>query len=154
MELIEIKSTEDPPSLIELCMPIMRSCADALSQLDITVEFHIDEVNHQLDCIRYDAGERSRCGMPKAYDTIFLSNIPWASCVITLHIQLTGAETTPAVTSPPLFMPFHCSSRRDSRGPMFLSTLCVSLKVSHALSLNISVYLVLIPQRTSSGSSA
>ncbi|KAF8243737.1 hypothetical protein K440DRAFT_605850 [Wilcoxina mikolae CBS 423.85] len=76
IELMQFKQSDSPPSLIELCMPIMRSCADVLSLLNITVEFRIDEVNHQLDCIRYDMGERSRSGMPMSYDTIFLSNIP------------------------------------------------------------------------------
>ncbi|KAF8249159.1 hypothetical protein K440DRAFT_599286 [Wilcoxina mikolae CBS 423.85] len=67
---------EDSPqlSIVDLCMPFFQSCADVLLNLDITVECRVDEVNHQLDSIRYDTCSRS--DLPRTYDSIFLSNVP------------------------------------------------------------------------------
>ncbi|KAF8538715.1 hypothetical protein BDD12DRAFT_884306 [Trichophaea hybrida] len=108
IELQQFKQSNSPPSLIELCMPIMRSCADVLSQLNITVEFRIDEVNHQLDCIRYDTGERSCNGIPTSYDTIFLSNIP----------DYTGGHISTTLHALPLLKPSGFTQTNILANPM------------------------------------
>jgi hypothetical protein len=63
-------------SIIELCFPLFRACAKVLAELDIVIELKVDCVYHQMDSIRLGTDERRNDSFPKAYDTIFLSNIP------------------------------------------------------------------------------
>jgi hypothetical protein len=77
-ELIEKPgSILDPrPSISEMCLPFFRTCAGALANLDVVVEFRIGDVNNMLDTIRYKIGLDENRSSPNTYDAIFLSNIP------------------------------------------------------------------------------
>jgi hypothetical protein len=65
------------PSLIEICMPFFQSCAEVLMESDISVECRIGEVNQMLDEIRFGKGADQKRELPRLYDSIFFSNIPY-----------------------------------------------------------------------------
>jgi hypothetical protein len=67
---------QPPCSIIELCFPMFLACSKVLAKLDVVVEFKVDCVYHQMDSIRLGTDEKRDNSFPKAYDTIFLSNIP------------------------------------------------------------------------------
>jgi hypothetical protein len=73
--------------MIDLALEFFNACAEALVK-DIVVEFKIDDVYHQLDCIRYGIAE-SRDGLPTKYNAIFFSNIPSVPSQIPLAYILT-----------------------------------------------------------------